>query len=398
MRLLFHRGTGWRGALRGSTNVIAEHFAEAGHEVAWLGALRHVAQPIALGERRAIVTRHADNVVEISAYSPLPLLRQRHVPGWLRLGATRQSYEAAGIRGALERSGMGTPDLIWTAGGDAGALARAFPAAKVVVHCVDIYEAYAGANVVPVELADYAAADIIVAIGHTLARFLCEQRDVSPERIRVIGQGADLGLFAQDLAEPLSLASMSRPRLAWVGLLDKADPALMAAALRALPPGEGSLILVGPEAPWAMELAARDRRVLLCGPKQADEAAAILKACDVGLMLYDRARPPLQYLGQNPLKLYEMAAAGLPIVSTPHAEYGYSVPPALIASDEASTAWCVAAALAQQAELARASRAFAASNGWQHRFAQVEEMFDGLIPGWRAPAAHAMARAEVMAK
>jgi hypothetical protein len=392
VNLLFHRGTGWRSAVRGSTNIIAGHFARSGHTVAWLGPLRHAGQPLGAGERRTLATRHDDHVIEISAYAGIPLLRRRRVPGRLRLLSARMAYQAAapGIRDALLRHGVAAPDLIWTAGGDGGALARFFPSARIVVHCVDLYEAYAGANVIPLELADYGSADLVVAIGHSLARFLRDHRGVAPVRLRVVGQGADLELFARDLPAPAAVTAMPRPRLVWVGLLDKADAGLMAAALDALPAGAGSLILVGPEAPWARNLAAFDRRVLLCGPSGPAEAAAILKQCDIGLMLYDRARPPLQYLGQNPLKLYEMAAAGLAIVSTPHAEYGYSAPPILIASDEAEVAAQVRVALARRAQFAARSLAFAAANGWQRRFAEIETLLDGLIPRWRAPPPAAM--------
>ena len=247
------------------------------------------------------------------------------------------------------------------------------------MQCVDIYEAYAGPAQNSLERRDFESADAIVAIGNALAEYLVRDRGLSRERITVIGQGADLALFAGAHDEPPEMAKLPHPRLVWVGVLAKADPDLMAAALSGLHDDGGSLLLIGPSTQWADALAAKDRRVACLGPRPAHEVAAFLNNSDIGLMLYRRDANPLVYEGQNPLKLYEMAAAGLPIVSTSHAEYRYCQPPVLIAD----TPEAVAAAISVLSENAPTYRkralSFAAENGWQTRFEEAQTLIDGLL-------------------
>lgn len=363
---------------------MAERFLSAGYSVAWLGGLRHIGQTLKNGGAvRTLFKKHADGVLEIDPFSRTPLLRQGGVPGGIRLISTKLAFRSAtrGILAAFAESDHPSPDVVWTTGGDAGMLARAFPSAKVIVQCVDVYEAYGGKGVIPIERADYAAADHIVTIGESLARFIVHQRGVSREKITVVGQGADLELFANSTADAWPLEAMPRPRLVWVGLLDKADLSLMEASLAGLPDQRGSLVLVGPSAQWSDELASRDKRVFLLGPKPAADVATILKSCDVGLMLYDRKRNPLQYVGQNPLKLYEMAAAGLPIVSTSHSEYEFVEHPALVADSEESVVLAVRKALTERRRMSDLSLSFADKNGWGKRFQEAENLVLTLAAG-----------------
>lgn len=377
--LLFHRGTPWCGTIRGSTNIFAEHFLETGYHVIWLGALAHLGQRGS--SRRTSATLHHPRLLEIAPYAPTPWLKHKAAPGWLRLLTTKVAYRAAipSIAAAVARHGFPLPQVIWTAGGDAGSLREGFRGSKAIVQCVDLYEAYAGSNIIPVETADYSAADCVVAIGESLARFLLAHRGVKPERLQVIGQGADLRMFSGPTFEPESIKRAPRPRLVYLGVLDKADPSLMTAALTALPRDTGSLILIGPSSQWAERLARSDPRVVLCGPMHAQQAANSLRHCDVGLMLYDQARPPLQYVGQNPLKLYEMAAAGLAIVSTPHDEYQWTRPPVLIVRDYESTVSGVRVAIQRRKDLSESSLAFAAANSWQNRFCEAEHLVHRLL-------------------
>ncbi len=132
------------------------------------------------------------------------------------------------------------------------------------------------------------------------------------------------------------------------------------------------MVLIGPPAAWSDELSANDERVIALGPQPADFVAAALKACDVGLMLYDRSRPSLQYVGQNPLKLFEMAAAGLPILSTPHPEYAEWPNPAIIVACEADVGPALNMALSDAARLRQEGLRFAAENDWDERFKEAE--------------------------
>ena len=380
--ILFHRGTAWNGDLRGSTNVIARFFREAGYPVAWLRRPHHIGHTLLrgmpLGTRWQ---RHEDGVLEISPFTTLPIIKSKYLGAAFWMQSARMGYASImpSLAEVFRSSNQPQPDIIWTSGGDGGMLGRDFPKAKSVVQCVDIYEAYAGSAQNRLECRDYKTAGAIVAIGHSLADFLSRNRGVQRDRITVIGQGADLELLARRVDEPGDMAGLPHPRMIWVGSLAKADPELMEAALDGLPVGTGSLVLIGPPSEWASQLSRRDERVHLLGPRPAQAVAACLKYADIGLMLYDQRADPRIYLGQNPLKLYEMAAAGLPIISTPHAEFQFSMPPVLTAETADDVRAGIAAVLEGKDARQREVLDFAAKNGWDRRFREAETVIESLL-------------------
>jgi hypothetical protein len=100
--------------------------------------------------------------------------------------------------------------------------------------------------------------------------------------------------------------------------------------------------------------------------------------CDVGLMLYDRGVNPLKYLGQNPLKLYEYAAAGLAIWSTPHVEYEYLRPPVCIVREAADVKSAWTRLYAEAATQYRDAKAFAERHKWTTRFLEARALIEDL--------------------
>ncbi|MCP3917050.1 MAG: glycosyltransferase family 1 protein [bacterium] len=367
--ILFHRGNEWGGPLRGSTNVLAARFLAAGHPVAWLERPVHLGHRLRSNAPRPGFRRTDDGALVIRPFTLIPRPTWRAVGGGLRSAWARAAYRSIvpSLRRVFARAEQPEPAVLWTCGGDGGALRRAFPAARRIVQCVDVYEAYAGSGQNALEALDYADADRVVTIGHALAELLVAERDVPRAKLSVIGQGADLDAYTE-APEPDDLAPLPRPRLTWVGRLAKADARSMAEAATFAERAGGSLVLIGPRAAWAEELTRGQRSVHVLGPRDPARVPAYLMASDVGLMLYDQRADPRIYAGQNPLKLYEMAAAGLPIVSTPHAEYAHLDPPALIATGAVEVEARIEEALRRARELSRSSRAFAQRHGWSQRF------------------------------
>ena len=378
--LLFHRGTAWDGAVQGSTNVLARLFLRAGYPVAWMPRLQHLGHCIRGRRFPPAARRSGDGALVISAHSIFPRITRR----WMtpRMWFWMSSFPYRTIRPPLdrvfERHNQPTPAVIWTAGGDAGALRRYFPGARRIVQCVDLYEAFHGPSQNLLEERDYTDADAVVAIGHSLAQFLREHRSVRPDKLTVIGQGVATEAYAELTQEPDDLRRAARPRLVWVGVGQKADRLLMQAALDGLAVGQGSLVLIGPLPTWAQEWRARDARVCLLGPRLPDQVPRYLQHCDVGLMLYDQSAPPLKYFGQNPLKLYEFAAAGLPILSTPHEEYRHLHPPVAVVRSTAEVQAQLQEALRRQAELGELAKRFAPRHTWQQRFEEARSLVDRL--------------------
>jgi hypothetical protein len=369
--ILFHRPTVWRSEVQCSTKVLARAFARRGYAVTYL---QSPLDPVHLLKPRGYlrVWREApfveDGVRVVHPATPVPV---RDV--W-----PLDTPAAAALRYRLAvptlASAVGDPDLVWTTvPGSARPLKALFPRARVVFHVVDYYPAFRGGAVQRLERLDYAAADEVYVIGERLADYLADDLGVPRERIDALGQGVERARFDPGAPEPADLAGASRPRAVWAGVLAKADPLLFRETAAVIERLGGTLTLIGPSAPWAEELArAFPATVRLLGPRPPAALAAYLVHADLGLMLYDRRRESV-YRGQNPLKLYEYAAAGLPVLSTPHDEFASLSPPVQEIRGEAEIAPAIAAALSQAAELREQALAFAARHDWDQKVDQIIE-------------------------
>ncbi len=152
-----------------------------------------------------------------------------------------------------------------------------------------------------------------------------------------------------------------------MGLLEKGDAELFEAVSKSLRQVGGSLVLVGPEADWARDLEKRFENIYILGSRHPDLIPAYLAHADLGLMLYDRNRQNV-YKGQNPLKLYEYAAAGLPILSTPHDEYRWLDPPVITVESPEDIPAAMDVAIRERSDLRRAAHEFADRYSWRSCF------------------------------
>ena len=372
--VLFHRPTVWRSQVECSTKVLARLFGAFGAEVSYLQA---PLDPVHLlrgtqGYLR-IWRRGPERDGPVRVLTPATPVPVRDLWPLNTLAAAQLRYAAAWP--ALARLAP-APDLVWTTvPGSGAALRRAFPGAHLVFHVVDYYPAFRGSAVQPLERSDYAAADSILTIGETLRDYLTAELGVPARKVAVLGQGVSLERFAAPGPEPEPLRALPRPRAVWSGVLAKGDPPLFRAAAETLAAAGGSLVLIGPPDGWATALAdAFPATVQLQGPVPAAALPAWLMHCDVGLMLYDRRRGEV-YRGQNPLKLYEYAAAGLAILSTPHEEYRHLDPPVAVVTDEDATRAALSTALARRENLRPAALAFARRHSWRDKATALFERF-----------------------
>lgn len=348
MHILFHRSTPWHGDIRCSTNIFAELFAKAGHDVTYVERLLHTGHLMKKCERRAKYLsspKMENGAWRVSPASLIPFMASgpfghSFVPEL----AYRTTFPSL-YKQVMQR-GSGEPDVIWTATPGSSVLKHVFPRAKLVFQVVDFYAGFENAGsdrrIAALEQRDYNRADHIFSIGHQLKQHLCSNYSVPEDKVTVLGQGVFHERFekARELPAPPTIAKLPHPRAVWVGWMDKIDPQLFAAARDAVRQLGGSMVLIGAENEWSREFSAGgtagDPPIAALGQLPPEEVAKILVHCDIGLMLYDQSKKEI-YRGQNPLKLYEYAAAGLPTVSTPHDEFEHLRPPIKVVSDEEST-------------------------------------------------------------
>lgn len=377
--VLFHRPTVWASDIQCSTKVLAKLTAARGHQVTYLQAPLDPAH-LLRGRKGYFDTwrqsPHTENGVKV--ITPLSLVPVRDLWPLSTLLAARFRYRFA-LPPLQLAVGLPQPDLIWTTvPGSAFEMRRSFPASRIVFHVVDFYPAFRGRAVRALEQDDYSMADAVLTISQTLRDYVVKDLGISGDKVAVLGQGVEVERFHSPPPSPKFIADLPRPRAVWSGLLSKGDPELFCALACELRRLGGSLVLIGPPAGWAEELATRlPDTVHLVGSVTPSELPSWIAGCDVGVMLYDRSRPAV-YRGQNPLKLYEYAASGLPVLSTPHEEYAHLSPPVLVISGERDIPAALERALRDAAILRCESIEFARKHSWQNQVTKLLELLSGV--------------------
>ncbi|MGK0176738.1 MAG: hypothetical protein ACI91V_000609 [Lentimonas sp.] len=339
---------------------------DIGHLVKWRGYHREWQN----------APRWQDGVWVMNPFSVVPF---RDKFPFNTLWAVDSSYRFCmpSIKKQLSKVGRCSPDIIWSARPGSGILKKMFPEAFLAVQVVDYYPAFRGDYIKAIEKRDYQLADRIFLIGHALVSYLTEELGVPEEKITVLGQGVSVSQYEAETNLPAEYEEIKGLRAVWVGALEKCDPGLFGVVAQELGEFGGSLVLIGRETSWARELQGSMKNVFLLGPKKPSEVPAYLQHADIGLMLYDRTKASV-YKGQNPLKLYEYAAAGLSILSTPHEEFQFLKPPVLLVSHEQEIGEALSIAIEDRNRLRQLSLDFAAGHDWEEIYQTArDEMVGG---------------------
>ena len=286
-------------------------------------------------------------------------------------------YTFPRLRDVVENGGHGAPDIIWTTAPGSSALKEIFPNAKLIFHVVDYYPAFRGDVIKRVERRDYLAADHIFSIGGAISDYLMTELEVPKGKITTLGQGVSLARYGEGGDNPEAMKSMKHPIGVYVGVVKKIDRLLLASVAQKLEEYGSGLIVIGPKADWAGSFQDDYPRTKFLGPKHPSEVSAYLNNADFGLMLYDRSKPSV-YRGQNPLKLYEYAAAGLPVLSTPHYEYEFLCPPVKIITSEEQIDQAVETVLGDWKQLSEKMKLFAAKHTWASCVDRAQEVIEKL--------------------
>lgn len=380
--ILFHRPTPWANEIKCSTKVLASMFAEEGVNVTYLQALR---DPINLLRRVEGLQGSASSMKvsgNLNVISPFTLVPVRDI--WplntLVMSALKYRLTFPSIGKVGKFQGHISPDVVWTTvPGSCVPLRKLFNSSKIIFHVIDYYPAFRGEAIRDIEVEDYRVADEIFVIGRTLQEYLVDDLKVNPSKIRILGQGVEVERFLARVPEPVDIRGLPHPRAIWCGVLEKGDRGLFERLVSEFQKLGGSVVMVGPSAEWSDNLADRyPETVKLTGAKRSDEVVNYMKHSDIGLMLYDRSRRSI-YRGQNPLKLYEYAAAGLPILSTPHDEFTYLSPPVVEVLKESDISAATSYLLSNYSNLRKEALSFARNYSWRTK---VRDLKLHLFPDW----------------
>ncbi len=372
--ILLHRPTPWQSKITCSTKTLTRYFRDDGFEVTYLEApmdLGHIIKWKGYYHVWKNSPRKDEDIWIINPFTPIPIRDRFPLNTQVGMDLSYQ-LSVPSIADLLSRGNMPSPDFIWCAKPGGSVFKLLFPEAKLIMHVVDYYPAFRGDYIKKIEQRDYEVADHVFLIGHAMHDYVTGELGIDPSKVTVLGQGVSLENYANKPPCPEELLHIPGPRAIWVGVLEKADPTMFKEVAIALKNVGGSLILIGPLSSWATDLQLLYANVYLLGPKGPKEVPGYLLHSDIGLMLYDRRKASV-YFGQNPLKLYEYAAAGLAILSTPHREFDFLDSPIIEIKSPNEVPLGVKLALANKKMYAKKSLDFSRKHSWTSVYTSAKE-------------------------
>jgi len=383
MTILFHRPTPWSSKINCSTKIYSKLFAEKGHNVIYLQSnvnLYHLITRRGYYKVWKEGSYKSDGVWVTCAFSLIPYLDKfgKYSKLFIKL-----SYFLCipSIRKSVLAAGYGNPQVIWTTIPGSTILKDIFPKSTLIFHCIDSYSAYRGLQIIGLELQDYKKADHVFVIGESL-KIHIKSLGIPENKITNLGQGVDIRLYRGEIDCPTDLVDVKSPIAIWVGVVEKIDMKFLACLEDSMSRRGGSVVIIGPDKRKLMEKYRSSQNVFFLGPKTFSEVPKYLQNSDIGVMLYSRSNQEI-YAGQHPLKLYEYAAAGLPIISTWHDEYDTLKPPILLIDNEKDIEAAVDNALVNPTVWREKVLTFASENSWLKCLSRAEIVITNKIKNKR---------------
>lgn len=199
-------------------------------------------------------------------------------------------------------------------------LARHVRADLRIYHVYDMYSRAPGwdADLQAAHLHLLRHSDLVIASSEPIRAALQELTD---RDVHLVPNGVDAEAFIAGAAqpEPPEMASIPRPRLGYVGSLNRKVDFGLVADLAAREP-DWHFVLLGPMGSMdevseqGLAQCRQRANVHVLPPRSVDDLPACMAALDVGMLCYRKETwADFGY----PLKLHEYLASGLPIVGTP---------------------------------------------------------------------------------
>lgn len=384
--IVFCREVPWATDLPISTRRLGGLFARAGWNVVWLTPplapqdLLRRTDPAILRQHRAGGARYEQG--RVLAYTARTL-----APHTLRLpignaALARRIWRwcVPSVRSVLRQAGLDEPDVLWLSHIKALGLPDLFPGVPVVWHMTDHYPSRSASRRRCADLCrlNLQRADRLLFSSPGLAERAVQEFGLGPAPVAVLPHGVDSEMLGgRKGVDPLD--HIPSPRVAYVGNTDRADVELLA---RIADEGAVDLVVIGRREPFRE---AGGERLHLLGPQPPEVVGRLLPWCDAGLVSYKPAELAFARAGGNPMKVYEYAAAGLPVLAPEMAVFAWIGAPVHTYDSASSLLRLLPLVLAHRDELGRKARAWAAENTWERRYQEAAAVVEDLLAGPSGP-------------
>lgn len=294
---------------------LAREFSRLGHSVL------HICTPLTMGhflcpsarERVAAwkqgVIRHSNGTQEIAPLALVPWQISRHfgLDGYMR--------SIPFLPGQIRQAGFSQPDLLLVDEPRMIGATRFLRPRRLVYRATDLYATMrSDPSVEPAEREAIRQSQGMIATAGPVLDHLRTYDAGKPSFL--VENGVDAAHFSAPLPSPACYEGLPGPRLLYVGALDHRFDFEAVNSLARLAP-DLQVIIAGPLSAAAPPRDTSLRNLHFLGPISYNDVPALMQHADIGLLPLN-VEPSNR--GRSPMKLYEYAAAGLPVVARKTAE------------------------------------------------------------------------------
>jgi glycosyltransferase involved in cell wall biosynthesis len=316
MKIVFASHSQFNPRLVVGSHHLARSLGNAGHEVLHISTpitLGHLAQLRHLPYRERFANWRAGGrkvAPGVTDYVPLSLvpwqLARKSVSATCNLFVSSMLAFKATVR----RFGFESPDLLLIDEPRLVGIQRLLNPARTYYRATDLYADFKNDPSIKVAERILAAeVDGVIGTSGPVLEWLQSIAPGSPSLL--MENGVDYRHFSAPRTCPAEYQSLPRPRAVYIGALDdRFDSAAVQKLAEARP--HVTVILIGPPDSPLPESLLSMSNVLLLGSRSYDRIPFYLQHADVGLLPLNNHAANR---GRSPMKLYEYASAGLPVVS-----------------------------------------------------------------------------------
>jgi glycosyltransferase involved in cell wall biosynthesis len=372
MKIVFASHSQFNPRLVVGSHHLARSLGNAGHKVLHISTpitVGHLAQLKHMPYRERFVNWRAGGrrvAPGVTDYVPLSLIPWQVARKTLSARQNLFVSSMFAFKATVRRFGFESPDLLLIDEPRLVGIQRLLKPARTYYRATDLYADFK--NDPAIRTAERLLASQVHGVIGTSGPVLDWLRSIAPGCPSLLMEnGVDFAHISTPRPCPAEYQSLKRPRAVYIGALDdRFDSAAVQTLAEARP--DLSVILIGPADSPLPESLLSLRNVVLLGARSYDNIPAYLQHADVGLLPLNNHAANR---GRSPMKLYEYACAGLPVVSAATEEVVRRAEPFVFTyADASGIANALDAALASHDAGLRAREA-ARSRNWEQLTANL---------------------------